>query len=367
MKSQSRFITAATLVVVTSVLLIVLSRNRSEEDTVSSSGSAGPNVDSPVSDDRDKSTTRQQVVTDSNETTNRLPSPTQKVAGDGFPPLKPGENPFQKSYEEGVATYLAENVRPIFFYGLVVDEKDQPIADAHVSISQVAQNGPIIKKSDAMGRFELSGYSGRYLGVEVSKPGYYMKKNRPRSSRQSFDYSPLGGNFQPDISSPIVFELRKKGLGVELVTSQYGVIPYFDFSTPKDGSPVWVNFFERKTGASGQMEIKKVTPKQERTDRAAKEWRLTLSIPSGGFVELANDEFPFYPPEAGYQPVLDFHYQPEQPGWTNGFSRQYYIAFGNPRRYGRIKLETGVTSGIRLEYAINPDGSPYLEPKTNLH
>jgi hypothetical protein len=45
-------------------------------------------------------------------------------------------------------------------------------------------------------------------------------------------------------------------------------------------------------------------------------------------------------------------------------NQQYYISFGQPRRYGWLKVETRIGSGgAVLEYAINPDGSRYLEPK----
>ncbi|HAV62379.1 MAG TPA: hypothetical protein DCY13_08455 [Verrucomicrobiales bacterium] len=178
-----------------------------------------------------------------------------------------------------------------------------------------------------------------------------------------FRYAPEDGNFKADPNNPVIFRLRERGPGAELVTSQYGVKRNFDFGLPKDGSPMWIDFFERKIGPAGQMQVSKLTPERIRGGpRDAKEWRFTLSIPDGGFVEVVDDQFPFYPPETGYQPVLDFHYPTDREGWTDTIKRQYYIAFGNPRRYGRIKIDTGMYWGIRLEYVVNPDGRPYLEP-----
>jgi hypothetical protein len=87
-----------------------------------------------------------------------------------------------------------------------------------------------------------------------------------------------------------------------------------------------------------------------------------MQASDGGFVE-ENDEFPFEAPESGYQPTVQFDFQKGQPGWTWDLQKDYYIKFGNPPRYGYLHLETSIGSGIRLTYAINPDGSRNLEPK----
>lgn len=91
-------------------------------------------------------------------------------------------------------------------------------------------------------------------------------------------------------------------------------------------------------------------------------WSYRLAIPEGGFVETA-DEFPFEAPASGYQPVVEFKFQKGDPNWTERIDKTFYIAFGNPRRYGRIHVETSMTMGTILEYAINPDGSRNLESK----
>lgn len=59
----------------------------------------------------------------------------------------------------------------------------------------------------------------------------------------------------PDPNNPVIFHFRKKGEGVDLITSQYGVQPYLGVSAPRDGSPVRVDFFDRKVGQGGQLEI----------------------------------------------------------------------------------------------------------------
>ncbi len=350
MKTKTRSIIVATLVAAGCTMLLFLWWSRPADD-------ARPSID--LAGSKDDPAASQPGSAEPQSNSSPLPAQTQTVVAEGVPAPPPDEAAFHKLFAEGTAAYLAQNVRPISFYGLVVDETNAPVAAADVVFTEIYSGQPAPMKTDTTGHFALSGGSGRYMGIEVSKPGYYGTK----TSRQSFDYSPLGGNFQPDASNPIVFELRKRGMGVELVTSQYGVNSHLGVSAPKDGTPVWLDFFNRKVGDVGQMQISKLTPVWDRTDRRPHEWRLTLSIPDGGFVELTDDEFPFSPPEMGYRPVLDFHYQPTDTNWNDTIKGQYYIAFGKPRRYGRVKIEAWSLGGVRLEYVVNPDGRPYLEPK----
>ena len=88
-----------------------------------------------------------------------------------------------------------------------------------------------------------------------------------------------------------------------------------------------------------------------------------MEIPDGGFVE-EKDEFPFEAPESGYQPVMEFNFQQGQADWIENLKKDYYIKFGNPPRYGRLHFDTSISKeGVRLTYAINPNGSRNLEPK----
>ena len=109
------------------------------------------------------------------------------------------------------------------------------------------------------------------------------------------------------------------------------------------------------------MEISAVKPDRLKLERAS-EWAFKMSIPDGGFIEQ-NDEFPFEAPEAGYQPTIDFHFKAGETNWTDTIHKSYYIAFGQPRKYGRLDLDTQMYWGTRLTYAINPTGSRNLEPK----
>jgi hypothetical protein len=94
----------------------------------------------------------------------------------------------------------------------------------------------------------------------------------------------------------------------------------------------------------------------------AAEWSYRLAIADGGFIETS-EEFPFQAPESGYQPVVEFNFHKDKPSWTEHLDKTFYVAFGNPRRYGRIHVVTSMTNGTILDYAISPDGTRNLEPK----
>ena len=250
--------------------------------------------------------------------------------------------------------------KPIRFYGNVVDEHDIPVQGVRASFDWTegspAKTGQKDTFSDVSGNFELEGVTDWYLHLSLEKEGYYVS----RRDRQ-FDFQFSSETGQCDPNNPIVFHLHKKGPGTHLITSQYGVFNDLEFSAPRDGSPTKVDFFNRKVGSDGQLEIRQFKPAYENW-KTATQWSYRLAIPDGGFVEQ-NDEFPFEAPLTGYQPTVEFNFKQGQTNWTTDLIKDYYIAFGNPRRYGRIHIDTSISSRTILNYAINPDGSRYLEPK----
>lgn len=255
---------------------------------------------------------------------------------------------------------FAENWRkPIEFYGKVINQSNQPIADVHVHFVRTDASASGTSESDTLtdgqGQFALQNAKGRMLQVWLNKNGYYVPKNNPNN----FDFA---SGFIADPSNPVLFHLVKKGEGANLVTSHHGVSSTLDFSvSTHDGSPIRVDFFNQKVGRDGQMEISQSKPAYG-TWQTATSWSYRLVIPDGGFAETC-EEFPFEAPASGYQPVVEFNFQKANTNWTERIDKTFYIAFGIPRKYGRIHIETTMTTGTILDYAINPDGSRNLEPK----
>lgn len=252
--------------------------------------------------------------------------------------------------------------QPINFYGKVVDESNQPVADAdaHFSWTDLSVNGTseANAESDANGMFSLIDRTGKRLSVTVSKSGYYSRS----SARGSYEYAnPADGLFTPDQSNPVVFHLRKKGVSVDLITSQFGMNSTFPISIPRDGTPVNLDVMRRQVGGNGQIQISEMKPEYSDWKKAT-EWSFKMEIPDGGFMK-ESDEFPFEAPEKGYQPTVEFKFQKDV-NWTENLQKDYYIKFGTPARYGRLHIQTGISmGGAILTYAINPDGSRNLEPQ----
>jgi hypothetical protein len=253
--------------------------------------------------------------------------------------------------------------QPINFYGRVVDESNVVVAGAsiHFTWNDISEKGTSEASmiSDNNGGFSLTDRRGKRLYVEVGKDGYYSSGN---ARGGAFEYAnPADGLFTPDAGNPVIFHLRKKGTGVDLVTSQYGMKPYFGVTLPLDGTPVRIDLLERKTG-QGQLSISQIKPEYKNWKQATN-WSFHMEIPDGGFVEQ-NDEFPFEAPEEGYQARIEFNFQQGQTDWAENLKKDYYIKFGNPPRFGRLQFDTSIMmEGVRLTYAINPDGSRNLEPK----
>jgi hypothetical protein len=253
---------------------------------------------------------------------------------------------------------------PINFYGKVVDASNAPVAQADVQLSWTDLSTEGTTKStttsDENGLFSLLDKTGKHLLVHVSKNGYYTP---PSESLWGFEYaSPFDGLFTPDPLHPIVFHLRKKGEGSFLITSQLGLKLDFPITIPRDGTPTRIDLLQRAISSSGQLELRQFKP-NEKTWRDATYWSFEMVIPDGGFAEQ-HDEFPFEAPEIGYQPFIRFEYKKAEGLWAEGVSNNYYIKFGNPAKYGRLKIVTDISmGGAILTYAINPDGTRNLESK----
>jgi alpha-tubulin suppressor-like RCC1 family protein len=215
--------------------------------------------------------------------------------------------------------------------------------------------------SDAAGLFSLTNAFGTHLAVSLENSNYYGSARN--QDKGSFQYVDSGREaFKPDQNQPVLYYSHKKGVGARsLITSQYGVYTDFAVKAPLDGTSVSVNLLERKTG-NGPLEISQVKPGYAAW-RTATNWSLTIKIPGGGLASGGGEEFPFHPPESGYRPEEDLHFDKGQTNWTTAIQKDYYIKFGDPPLYGRLHLDTEISSdSVRLAYTINPYGERNLEP-----
>jgi len=122
---------------------------------------------------------------------------------------------------EDVATKVfpgASNVvdRPIYFYGKVVDESNQPVRGCKASVEWscvlLPGNSHAEVTTDSAGLFSLTNAMGTHLSVSVDNSNYYASvRNR---GNNSFEYvSSFREPFKPDQKNPVIYYLHKKGVG----------------------------------------------------------------------------------------------------------------------------------------------------------
>jgi hypothetical protein len=249
--------------------------------------------------------------------------------------------------------------RQIDFYGRVVDENTNPIEGANITFgwSELPSEGGARNSnttSDAQGLFSLHDQRGPALDVSVSKLGYVSSHN----GQWGFVYAHGATKYVADASNPVVFVLHKKGEGVPLITSQNGMKSDVWVRVPPDNTSVAVDLFQKQASANGQLIVSQFKPPFQQ----ATNWSFTLSIPNGGLVEN-HDEFQYQAPDSNYQTTLEFDFNKGDASWATQVTKQFYIAFGEPRKYGWLRIESNLQQQtVFLTYAINPTGSQNLEP-----
>jgi hypothetical protein len=248
---------------------------------------------------------------------------------------------------------------PIEFYGRVVDESNNVIPGAQVDFGcndiSITGTSYYHAKSDANGSFSIKNIKGKLLGVNVGKNGYYSYD--PHG--QDFYYAGQNQNFVPDAGNPVVFRLRKKGKGANLI--------HYDksFKLPRDGAPIQIDLATGNLSSTSEntMKVEGWTHDNEKKQGWKYDWRCRVSFPGGGF-QTNLDHFPFLAPETDYasedlieMPVTN------NAGWSYIVHRNYYVhtAGGN---FGRMifTMVAGGDNFCEVNLFFNPSGSRNLEP-----
>jgi len=255
---------------------------------------------------------------------------------------------------------LADWQKPIDFYGKVIDENSNPVEEANIQFVWAGFADKVDRAtttSDAEGLFSLHGKTGQNLHVSVNKQGYYVS----RMDKFDFQYSLASDIYTPEEWNPVVFHLHSKGRGASLVTSDYGVRPDFPILIPRDGQPINVDLLQRKVDGSGDLQISQIKPEVANLQQATN-WSFHMKLADGGFIE-ENDPFDFTAPEGGYQSAVNLDFQKDSANWATQISKDYYIMFGQPPKYGWLHVDANIAQQtVFLKYAINPTGSRNLEP-----
>jgi hypothetical protein len=256
---------------------------------------------------------------------------------------------------------LAAWQAPIDFYGKVVDENTNPVSGAEVAFDWMETPSNDGEKtastqSDTDGLFSLQGKRGASLTVSVEKNGYNTS-----GGRQTFHYAVLG-NFSSSIYAPVVFQLVKKGIAVQLIHIKgIGLHPMRDYLLATDGKPTDISL---STGhltpqGEGDLQVAFTAGPSLENNPTRITWQCVITVPGGGLLQTSQ-EFPFLAPEGGYSVSDELNISATN--WAEEVDRQYYVKLGNGN-FGRVNLRIiGVARPyFRLESFLNPSGSPNLE------
>ena len=273
------------------------------------------------------------------------------------------ESDYVQRYMERVnADHDFDWKQPINFFGKVVDENGQPVADAVVKFiwNDISTNGSSESQtvSESSGLFSLRDKRGKCLDVYVSKDEYYGFS----TSHQFFEYArPYNGRIIPDPAKPYVFQLRKKGSTEPLIRINKSSL------ISKDGTPTEVDLKTENKALAGANVIKiecwtKDGEKNQLHNNYLYDWKCRVSVPAGGLIQSTN-EFPFEAPLAGYQSADEIN-MPASLGsaWNNQVIRNYFVKF-NDGHYAYIEIAM-VAAGdhfFQLTSLLNPSGSRNLE------
>lgn len=259
---------------------------------------------------------------------------------------------------------------PISFYGRVVDEKNNPVAEADIIMDWQDLKGSETSKlktsSDNLGFFSLEHAVGKSLSVRVSKLGYYSMQYNPLI----FEYAEKDNiNYHvSDSKKPVVFYLRKKGIAEPLLfrSNFYGF--------PIDGTPI---YWDVETDKRSQEPLPSadliVSIKREPDDLAILQskhirqfnWSVIFETTKGAGLLESNEEFMFEAPNDGYYSRIEFRQSAGDKDWKPNVLKKFYIRVRQGQLFGRFEAEVmpkyNDSTAIHANYYLNPSGSRNLE------
>lgn len=251
------------------------------------------------------------------------------------------------------------------FYGQVLDQDENPIADADVHFewntvdpqTGDVEMGTATTNSDAAGKFSLEGAIGNQLLVDASKTGYYKVAVRPYMFEFLKSWSDIF--YAPDPENPVLFHLRRKGISEPLVTGT----KVFRFAP--NGTQYYVNLIDGRNGtnSSAEWDLSVRFVRGPLGGNGRFEWSLEMDASDGGLAARTG-QFDFVAPESGYHPIQIVQ-NTNTSAWRDGWEGELFVKSRSGSIYSRIKaviidIEDN-DAAMDITYFVNPSGSRNLE------
>ena len=261
--------------------------------------------------------------------------------------------------------------KPIRFYGLVLDQDNNPVPGVKVTLSIRATKEPTpgmirdefdypVVNTDAGGRFALVDARGALLSVKsLEKVGYEASEKSVHRAHYWY-WSDPRAVFHPDAEKPEIFRMWKKE-GAERLARK-GISSSLRF----DATPVMFDLVNGSAGANGDLRVALVrNPREINYGQRNYEWTLIVESSNGGLIE-SSDEQMYRAPVDGYQPRFVFHMAANDPDWTDEKSFDLYLKLRGGAMYGRAEMKVLVgsdraTTPFYITAFVNPSGSRNLE------
>jgi hypothetical protein len=262
--------------------------------------------------------------------------------------------------------------KPIQFYGLILDQDDNPIPGVKVTLAirtaKEVTPGVVddlfdrpVMMTGADGRFALTDARGALLSVKaLEKPGYEASEKSLNRAHYWYWRDP-SQVFDPDADRPEIFRMWKQAGADRLVRTGIGhAIPY-------DGTPTNFDLIEGRAGVDGgDLRVTLVrSPQQIKWGQRNYEWKVTIEALDGGLI-ASSDEQMYRAPAEGYQSKLVFHMPANDPNWTDSKDVTVYLKLRSGEYFGRGELRFMVgsvrpTTPFSITTFTNPTGSRNLE------
>lgn len=255
--------------------------------------------------------------------------------------------------ERAIGLLSTYNDQPIVFYGKILDQKGDPVADALVNFGVRINNGAesTVKRgqvtSDANGAFTISGYKGESLGLGVEKRGYTWV-----SMDGSGIYSklwPEDERAHPDPNNPTIIKMWKLQ-GAEPLVKING-----QYKLHYTGEPISFDLLTGKTVPTGGDIVLTVTRSPGSISRHNRpDWSVQVAAVNGGVMDSGGQEAVTYSaPDSGYQPSMTFIFSTNAPyKWFGEFNQGFFVMSRNGQVYSKL--------GLSFRINEEPNGFMYI-------
>ena len=251
-----------------------------------------------------------------------------------------------------------EGEHPLNFWGKVHDEEDRPIVGASVRCewSDLSKDGTSAETlmSDQSGAFALLQRKGKFLTVQVSKPGYHSLGT---NSARGFEMVAPYERFRPDPKSPVVFRLKKGGIAEPLIAKRQFIV----FAT--NDIPQGIDLLRGELVQTNDADLLIRFNRDSQRTNGAWRWSASLTVPNGGIVECGAADF--LAPESGYSPEINYKLEIDDPTYSTTLDKVFFVRLRGGQYFGKIKMTlSGIwrnQSAVDYRCLVNPNGSRNLE------